>query len=87
MASINYNKTTQLGSMTSQLINGLIQMKFLSTRLKDIVETAVDGKSDYSKIETMFGLEVGTGAEFHQAIFNISDILTKLGSLAQLDQG
>lgn len=56
MAAIIYDKTTSLGSMVSSLVNGTIQMQFLSNRLKNIVDAAVDVKTGYDDLETLFGL-------------------------------
>jgi hypothetical protein len=87
MAAISYNKTSSLGSMVSSLVNGTVQMQFLSNRIKNIVDAAVDTKTGYDDLETLFGLPVGTGQEFYLIISTIADVLTKIEGLPKLDQG
>lgn len=87
MAAIIYDKTTSLGSMVSSLVNGTIQMQFLSNRLKNIVDAAVDVKTGYDDLETLFGLPRGTGEEFYFIMSTIADVLTKIEGLPKLDQG
>lgn len=87
MAAITYNKATSLGSMVSSLVNGTIQMQFLSNRLKNIVDAAVDVKTGYTDLELLFGLPDGTGQEFYLIMSTIADVLTKIEGLPKLDQG
>lgn len=87
MAAITYNKTTSLGSMVSSLVNGTIQMQFLSNRIKNIVDAAVNSETKYAQLEAMFELPAGTGQEFYLIISTIADVLTKISGLPQLDQG
>jgi hypothetical protein len=87
MAAITYNKTTPLGSMVSSLVNGTIQMQFLSNRIKNVVDAAVDSDTKYAQLETMFELPTGTGQEFYQIISTIADVLTKISGLPKLDLG
>jgi hypothetical protein len=87
MAAITYNKTSSLGSMVSSLVNGTIQMQFLSNRIKNIVDAAVDTKTGYLDLEQMFGLPERTGEEFYFIISTIADVLTKIEGLPKLDQG
>ena len=86
MALINYNKNTALGSMVSSVVNGAIQMKFLSTRLKDVMDSAIVAE-DYGPVETLFGLDVGQGQEFYATVSKISDVISKIPGLSKLDQG
>jgi len=86
MALINYNKNTALGSMVSSVVNGAIQMKFLSTRLKDVMDSAIVA-GDYAPVETLFGLDVGQGQEFYVTVSKISDVISKIPGLSKLDQG
>lgn len=86
MAAITYDKTTPVGSMVSSLVNGTVQMKFLATRLKEIIDEAA-AVDKYTTIETLFKLAPDKGQEFY---IIISDIYTKLNGilrLAALDQG
>ncbi len=62
MALIKYDRNTALGSMVSSVVNGAIQMKFLSTRLKDVMDSAIVA-GDYGPVETLFGLDVGAGTK------------------------
>jgi hypothetical protein len=87
MAAITYNKASSLGSMVSSLVNGTVQMQFLSNRIKNIVDAAVDTRTGYDDLETLFGLPVGTGQEFYLIISTIADVLTKIEGLPKLDQG
>lgn len=87
MAAITYDKTSSLGSMVSSLVNGTIQMQFLSNRLKNIVDAAVDVKTGYTDLENLFGLPIGTGQEFYLIVSTIADVLTKIQGLPKLDQG
>ena len=86
MALINYNKNTALGSMVSSVVNGAIQMKFLSTRLKDVMDSAIVA-GDYGPVETLFGLDPGQGQEFYVTVSKISDVISKIPGLSKLDQG
>ena len=86
MALINYNKNTALGSMVSSVVNGAIQMKFLSTRLKDVMDSAIVAE-DYGPVETLFGLDPGQGQEFYVTVSKISDVISKIPGLSKLDQG
>lgn len=87
MAAITYDKTTSLGSMVSSLVNGTIQMQFLSNRLKNIVDAAVDVKTGYTDLEMLFGLPTEKGQEFYTIVSTIADVLTKIQGLPKLDQG
>ena len=87
MAAITYNKTSSLGSMVSSLVNGTVQMQFLSNRLKNIVDAAIDVKTGYTDLEVLFGLPSETGQEFYAIISTIADVLTKIQGLPKLDQG
>ena len=86
MALIKYDRNTALGSMVSSVVNGAIQMKFLSARLKDVMDSAIVAE-DYAPVETLFGLDAGTGQEFYQTVSKISDVITKIPGLSKLDQG
>lgn len=87
MAAITYDRSSSLGSMVSSLVNGTVQMQFLSNRIKNIVDAAVDTKTGYTGVETLFGLPEGTGQEFYLVISTIADVLTKIQGLPKLDQG
>lgn len=87
MAAITYNKASSLGSMVSSLVNGTVQMQFLSNRIKNIVDAAVDTKMGYTELESLFGLPADTGQEFYLIISTIADVLTKIQGLPKLDQG
>jgi hypothetical protein len=87
MAAITYDKTSSLGSMVSSLVNGTVQMQFLSNRIKNIVDAAVDTKTGYTGVETLFGLPIGAGQEFYTIVSTIADVLTKIEGLPKLDQG
>jgi hypothetical protein len=86
MALIKYDRNTALGSMVSSVVNGAIQMKFLSTRLKDVMDSAIVAE-DYGPVETLFGLDVGQGQEFYVTVSKISDVISKIPGLSKLDQG
>jgi len=86
MALIKYDRNTALGSMVSSVINGAIQMKFLSTRLKDVMDSAIV-QGDYTPVETLFGLDPGQGQEFYVTVSKISDVISKIPGLSKLDQG
>lgn len=86
MALIKYDRNTALGSMVSSVINGAIQMKFLSTRLKDVMDSAIVA-GDYGPVETLFGLDPGQGQEFYVTVSKISDVISKIPGLSKLDQG
>lgn len=86
MALIKYDRNTALGSMVSSVVNGAIQMKFLSTRLKDVMDSAIVA-GDYGPVETLFGLDPGQGHEFYVTVSKISDVISKIPGLSKLDQG
>lgn len=86
MAAITYNKTSSLGSMVSSLVNGTVQMKFLSTRLKEIVDEASQ-INKYTTIEDIFQLAPGQGQEFYVILTDIYNKLNGITRIAALDQG
>lgn len=86
MAAITYDKTTSLGSMVSSLVNGTVQMKFLSTRLKEIIDEAA-AVDKYTTIESLFQLQPGKGQEFYVIITDIYNKLNGITRIAALDQG
>lgn len=86
MAAITYDRTTQLGSMVSSLVNGTVQMKFLATRLKEIIDEAAQ-VDKYTTIEALFNLDPGKGQEFYVILSDVSAKLNGITRLAALDQG
>jgi hypothetical protein len=86
MAAITYNKASSLGSMVSSLVNGTVQMKFLSTRLKEIIDEASQIEK-YTTIETLFELPPGQGQSFYVIITDIYNKLNGITRIAALDQG
>lgn len=86
MAAITYDRNTQLGSMVSSLVNGTVQMKFLASRLKEIIDEAAQ-IDKYTTIEALFKIPTGQGQDFYAIITDISTQLNNITRLAALDQG
>src|SRR5215471_10784188 len=88
---ISVNKTKQLGNYLVQCADLLRQLRELIDRVSDAKDHSFTG-SDYSVMETNFGLVTGTGSNaatligLMETIFNTNTDVVGATRLSQLDE-
>jgi hypothetical protein len=84
---ISINSTKRLGSELRQAVNYGTAFDQQLVKLKDVMETMIDG-TDYSRLETEFGLATGKGETVYNLVVgaatdvsgtNITQLLIRLG--------
>jgi hypothetical protein len=84
---ISIDSTKRLGSELRQAVNYGTAFDQSLIKLKEIMETMIDG-SDYSRLETEFGLAAGKGETVYNLVVgaatdvsgtNITQLLIRLG--------
>ena len=88
---IPVNRTKQLGNKAVRLAGMIREVQDLVDEMNDVAGHSHDG-SDYSTLETNFGLETGAGANFAtllvllQNIFNTTTTVAGADRLSQLNE-
>lgn len=87
MARINYNKNTVFGAIVAGNTGMLEQALENFSRVKKVMDSALGPTIDYTKLEPMFGLDIGTGQAFYNTVIGFWSALGTIVGIADLDQG